>query len=484
MPIEEPVLNQQILVVEDMEDARTTLQQLLKLSLKIPVDVASNGVDALKMLIDTPYSLVITDLRMPKMSGMQMINEIEQRQLPVTVIVTTGHGSIIDAVQAMQQGAYDFLSKPVDPDHLVAMVKRALRERSLQDEVVALRQQLGDRYQFRDVLSKSPKMMSVFDLVSQVAQSNSTVLITGETGTGKEMIARAIHDASGARRSGPLVAVNCAAIPESLIESELFGHEKGSFTGAISQRKGRFEQASGGTLFLDEIGDLPPSMQVKLLRVLQERRIERVGGSEPITIDVRLVSATHRSLEKLVAEGTFREDLYYRLNVIKIELPPLRERPEDIALLANHFVQKYRRPGSIEPTIDPEAMAFLLDAPWPGNVRQLENAIERACVTCREMILRENLPPDIASAVPATPVATVKRSDGVADLSHPLAEQIAEVTRRLEEDFIRTALKKTHGNIGLCADLCGLSRRSITEKLHVYNIDKTQYKTVANDSDE
>lgn len=473
--------NQRILVVEDLDDARLMLQQLLKLSLNLEVDSAPNGAEGLKMLMETPYSVVITDLRMPKLSGMQMIVEINKQKLPVTVIVTTGHGNITDAVQAMQQGAYNFLTKPVDPEHMITLVKQALRERSLQDEVIALRRQLGERYQFRNVLSKSPRMMAVFDLVSQVAQANSTVLISGETGTGKEMIARAIHEASGERRSGPMVAVNCAAIPESLIESELFGHEKGSFTGAIAQRKGRFEQANGGTLFLDEIGDLPPVMQVKLLRVLQERRIERVGGAETITIDVRLVTATHRSLEKLVAQGTFREDLYYRLNVIKIELPPLRERPEDIVLLANHFIQKYCREAQTPPVIDPDAMAILLNAPWPGNVRQLENAIERACVTCRNgTILQENLPLDIVSTEPGKAISkTISMSNTPpTDLTRPLTEQITEITGRLEENFIRMALKKTHGNVGLCADLCGLSRRSITEKLHVYNIDKTKYVTV------
>ncbi len=473
-----PAPNQSILVVEDLDDARTSLQQLLALSLKIPVDAASNGAEGLQMLQDKSYSVVITDLRMPKLGGMQLIAEIEKRKISATVIVTTGHGSVKDAVQAMHAGAYDFLTKPVDPQHLIAMVQRALRERTLQDEVVALRQQLGERYQFRNVLSKSPRMLAVFDLIGQVAQSNSTVLITGETGTGKEMIARAVHEASGPLRRGPMVAVNCAAIPESLLVSELFGHEKGSFTGAIAQRKGRFEQAHGGTLFLDEVGDIPANMQVKLLRVLQERRIERVGGSEPIDIDVRLVTATHQSLEKLVADGQFREDLFYRLNVIKIELPPLRDRPEDIALLANHFAQKYRRANRPAPEIAPEAMEQLLAGSWPGNVRQLENAIERACVTCSDGVIRpENLPNDAVRRQPS-------HRDIPADLSRPLAEQAAELIATLEEKYIRAALKKAHGHVGHCAELCGLSRRSITEKLGTYQIDKSQYKMISADDDE
>ena len=253
---------------------------------------------------------------------------------------------------------------------------------------------------------------------------------------------------------------------------------QGSFTGAIAQRKGRFEQANGGTLFLDEIGDIPPSMQVKLLRVLQERRIERVGGAEPIDIDVRLVTATHRSLEKLVEEGKIREDLYYRLNVIKIELPPLRHRPEDIALLANHFAQKYRRANQQPPEISPEAMEQLLHAPWPGNVRQLENAIERACVTCRDNVVRmDNLPSEVVRK-PST------ASDAPVDLTRPMSDQLVALSTEFEERFLRAALKKTHGHVGQCAELCGLSRRSITEKLNQFQIDKSQYKALHMDEEE
>jgi DNA-binding NtrC family response regulator len=313
-------------------------------------------------------------------------------------------------------------------------------------------------------------MLSVFDLISQVAETNSTVLIVGETGTGKEMIARAIHDATAGRRDKPIIAVNCAALTETLLESELFGHEKGSFTGATVQRKGRFEQAHGGTLFLDEVGDVPMSMQVKLLRVLQERRIERVGGSAPIEIDVRLVTATNRPLEGLVADGKFREDLFYRLNVIKIELPPLRDRLEDVPLLASHFVQKYARSGAALPQISPEAMELLLACPWPGNVRQLENAIERACVTVRDGVIRPGvLPADVLGRPNGTPSLSV-------DVTRPLTEQVAEVTAVLEEKYLRAAMEKTRGHVGKCAELSGLSRRCITDKLAHYKIDRADFK--------
>jgi DNA-binding NtrC family response regulator len=461
---------QRVLIVEDNEDTRKALKRLLETSLKVDVDTVADGSQALQALGERPYSVVLTDLRMPRVSGMQLIQEVQKQRLPVTVIVTTGHGSIEEAVQAMQMGAYEFLTKPANPEHLVLLIGRALRERTLQDEVVTLRQQLADRHQFQGVLSKSPRMLEIFELISHVAQTTTTVLIEGETGTGKEQIARAIHQASSSHRTGPMVAINCAALPETLLESELFGHEKGSFTGASTQRTGRFEQANGGTLFLDEVGDIPASMQVKLLRVLQERRFERVGGTRSIEVDVRVIGATNRPLQRLVKEGTFREDLFYRLNVVKIDLPPLRERPEDIPLLATHFAQKYARPGQNVCQIAPEAMELLLGHHWPGNVRQLENAIERACVTARDNVIRpENLPVELTKP-------SKQRTAMNVDLSRPLPEQLAELTAAFEERYLRKALKKTRGHVGRCATISGLSRRSVTEKITQYKIDRSRFK--------
>ena len=276
----------------------------------------------------------------------------------------------------MQLGATDFLTKPVDVDHLKLVVARALRERALLVEVAALREQMKESYSFHEILSKSSSMQSVFELIGHVADTNTTVLIEGETGTGKELVARAIHQSS-TRRNGPLITINCAALPETLLESELFGHEKGAFTSAAGQRKGRFELADGGTIFLDEVGEIPLVMQAKLLRVLQERRFERVGGTTSVEVDVRVVAATNRALIQMVQEGKFREDLYYRLNVMKIDLPPLRERREDVPLLATHFAAKYARPGTPPLEFTPEAMEVLLRHRWPGNIRELENAIER-----------------------------------------------------------------------------------------------------------
>jgi DNA-binding NtrC family response regulator len=460
---------QRILVAEDLADARESLKQLLHLTLNLEVDTAVDGAAALEMLRTKHYSVLVTDLKMPKKSGLQLIESIQDEGLPVTTIVTTGHGNVPDAVKAMRMGAYDFLLKPADPQHLCLLVQRALADRALRDEVIALRSQLQTRHSFQNVLSKSPKMMDLFDLISNIADTSSTVLILGETGTGKEQIGRAIHQASAKLRPGEFVAVNCAALPESLLESELFGHEKGSFTGALAQRKGRFEQAHNGTLFLDEIGDVPLSMQVKLLRVLQERRIERVGGTASIDIDVRVIAATHQPLEKLVKDGKFREDLYYRLNVIRIEIPPLRERPEDIPVLAEHFTAKFARPGQTV-TITPEAMQLLLKCEWAGNVRQLENAIERACVTARDGVIKPgNLPGDVLKH------HETKHPFHV-DLGRPLSEQLAQIVAHFEERYLRKALRKTRGHVGKCAKISGLSRRSVTDKIANYKIDKTQFK--------
>ena len=384
-------LPQRVLVVEDHEDARSSLQELLQLSLKLEVDTAEDGAKALEMLRHRAYSLVITDLRMPKVSGMKLIEAIQAEKIPVTVIVTTGHGSIKDAVDAMRLGAFDFLTKPPDPQHLCLLVKRALQTRSLQDEVAALRAELQGRHSFQNVLSKSPRMHDVFELVGQISDTTSTVIINGETGTGKEQVARAIHQASASLRPGPFVPVNCGALNENLLESELFGHEKGSYTGADRKRIGRFELAHQGTLFLDEIGDVPLSMQIKLLRVLQERRFERVGGTEPIEVDVRVIAATHQDMEKLVKDGKFREDLYYKLKSLTFrfrlyENEPRTSRPRGA-------LPEVRTPGTTPPTIS-RSDGCPAQSAWPGNVRQLER--DRASLRDRDGVIDvKNLPPDV-----------------------------------------------------------------------------------------
>ena len=470
-PVPNSAATQRVLVVEDLEDTRVSLQELLQMTLNLHVDTAENGATALALLRDRPYSLVITDLRMPKVGGMELIATIQAEKIPVTVIVTTGHGSVKDAVEAMRMGAYDFLTKPADPQHLCLLVQGALRQRSLQDEVAALRQELGDRHKFQNVLSRSPAMHAVFELVTNIADRNATVLIRGETGTGKEQVARAIHQASASYQPGSFVAVNCGALNENLLESELFGHEKGAFTGADRKRIGRFELAHRGTLFLDEIGDVPMSMQIKLLRVLQERKFERVGGADPIEVNVRVVAATHQDMEKLVKERKFREDLYYRLNVIRIDLPPLRNRTEDIPVLVGHFCKKFGRASQGPPSVSREAMAVLTQCPWPGNVRQLENAIERACITCRDGVIRvKDLPLDVH------PRPAGRRRLLQVDLSRSLPDQTTELIAAFEKLYLRRALRKTRGHVGKCARLAGLSRRSISDKISQYAIDKNEFK--------
>ncbi len=463
-------MDRRILLADDSKATSEQLQTLLQAGGQFKVDTVADGEAAYQALQEHPYSILLTDLKMPRLDGMMLIERVQERKLPVTIVVMTGYGSIDQAVQAMRAGAYDYLTKPVDSEHLRLVIERILRERTLQDEVLQLRQRLQEQYSFRGVLSVNPKMHAVFELIRSVAQTTTTVLIEGETGTGKEQVARAIHDASSTLRSGPFVAINCAALPETLLESELFGHEKGSFTGAIGQRVGRFEQANGGTLFLDEVGDIPTTMQAKLLRVLQERRFERVGGTASLEVDVRVIAATNRGLPEMVEKGRFREDLYYRLHVIKIDLPPLRERPEDIPLLATHFAGKHARLGERPPTFTPQAMEKLLNHAWPGNIRELENAIERACVTLREACIRiEDLPLE---------VLRVRSGDAGprVDLSKPLPQLLREIVLDLERRYLIKAMRKSRGNVGRCAKISGLSRRSISAKLTEYNIRKESFK--------
>ncbi len=463
-------MQRRLLIAEDSAQTRAQLAQLLADDPGFEVHTVADGLAARNLLERNSFSLLLTDLHMPRLDGMHLIEWVRRQKLPTTVIVLTGHGSIDQAVRAMRLGATDFLTKPVDPDHLKLVLERALRERGLVDELMHLREQLNSRHTFRNMVSKSPRMHAVFELINHIAAAPTTVLITGETGTGKEQVARAIHQATSAHRPGEMVPVNCAAVPEGLLESELFGHEKGAFTSAVSQRRGRFEQAHGGTLFLDEVGDIPAQMQVKLLRVLQERRFERVGGTTSIEVDVRVIAATNRSLRRLVKAGTFREDLYYRLNVVRIDLPPLRERPEDVPLLATHFAAVYALPGRPPRPISPEAMERLLAHDWPGNIRELENAMERASVTSRGPVIEpDDLPPEVLGAQPRRWVPRV-------DINRPLTELVQEATVALERAYLVRVLKKTHGHVGRCARITGLSRRSISAKLTEYRIDKNEFK--------
>ena len=455
-----------LLVVGDSSTCHR-LQQILQ-DEAFQADFRTDAGQALEALKTFPYRVLVTDLDLVQ-SDIDLLREIRQRRLPVKIIVTVCEGNVDQAVEAIRSGAKECLHKPVEEQCLRRAVERAFRTPTLHDELAELRSQLFARYSFDSILTKNPRMHAMLELIQHVAQTNSTVLIEGETGTGKEQLARAVHMAAR-HRGGPFIAINCAALPETLLESELFGHEKGSFTTALGQRKGRFELADGGTIFLDEIGDVPAAMQAKLLRVLQERCFERVGGTETLHVDVRVIAASNRSLQQLVREGTVREDLFYRLNVVKLDVPPLRERPEDIPLLATHFIVKYTRSDAPIKTLSPAAMDVLLRHAWPGNVRELENAIERACVTSRgNTIDVDNLPPELIVQPRAQAPFTI-------DLGRTLEEHLTDAIARIEQDYLRKALEKTQGHIGQCSQICGLSRRSVTVKMAAYDLDKREFK--------
>ena len=379
-----------ILVVDDEESMREVIGIMLRRE-GYRVDLAADGAQADQQLLNQDYDLIISDIKMPRMGGMDLLAKVKERTPETVMIMVTAFSSTDEAVEAMKQGAYDYITKPFRNEEIRLVVQNALERKILRQENRELKRELGQRNSFAGLIGKSKPMQRVYELIEKVAASNVNVLISGESGTGKELVARAIHY-QGKRSGRPFVPVNCGAIPENLLESELFGHEKGSFTGAIQQKRGLFEVADGGTLFLDEIGELPPAMQVKLLRVLQEREIRRVGGTRDLPVDVRLVAATNKNLAKEVAAGRFREDLFYRLNVIPLELPPLRDRRQDIPLLVEHFYGRQTGRGKV--TITEGAMRRLLDYTWPGNIRELENVVERCIVLGHGKELGEECLPD------------------------------------------------------------------------------------------
>ena len=464
-------MKRRILVVDDLPLFRDHLKVILE-SEGYEVETLGDGRSALELLREQVFHLAITDLRMPDMNGLELLEAIRFEKLPLGVIVLTGHGDTRIALDAMKAGADDFVSKPYDPDHLRFVVQRILERRRLIDELEQLRKQMRRGYSFHNMVSKSPKMRKVFDLIEQVGPLGSTVLIHGETGTGKELVAQAIH-AADSRRKGPFIALNCAILHDGLLESELFGHERGAFTGADRRNKGRFELADGGTLFLDEIGDVSPTMQAKLLRVLQTGTFERVGGTETIKVDVRIITATNKRLEEEVNSSRFRSDLFYRLAVIRIDLPPLRDRAEDVPLLVMHFLEKYKRMSTPPVTeIDSEAMQALLQHSWPGHVRELENAIKAAVAMAEGTVIhRDALPATVAPRASNTAVA-----DPFIDIERPLLVLTEALVSRVERDYFTRLLAQYKGNVARCAKHSSLSRRSVTQKLHKYELDRMRFK--------
>ncbi|MDX1661406.1 MAG: sigma-54 dependent transcriptional regulator [Gemmatimonadota bacterium] len=463
-----------ILIVEDNPTMREGLEAMLD-RVGHDVTVAPDGSHALSVCREDPVDLVITDFKMEGMTGLELLDALRKQPFPgdPEVMLITAYGTIDIAVDAMKLGAVDFITKPFDSDEFKVKVERALKTREIKKERDAFRaetQYLREEveHHFGEIVGSSEAMRAIFSSIRKVAETSSSVYVYGESGTGKELVARAIHRES-ARSDGPFIKVNCSALAEGLLESELFGHEKGAFTGAIKERKGRFELAHNGTLFLDEIADIPPSTQVKLLRVLQEKEIERVGGEETITVDVRIISATNRDLTPLVQSGEFREDLFYRLHIIPIEIPPLRERKEDIPLLVHHFVAAIAaETGKPIEDVDEEAMDLLLRYDWPGNVRELENVLERAIVLCDKRTLGpENFPLDqplgsssnAEAAVTAPPIGSV-----------PLDEAM----ERLEKSMIEKALDRAEGVKTRAAELLGIKTSALYYKLNKYGLDGSE----------
>ena len=451
-----------VMIIDDEPLMRITIQDALVAD-GYKVATAETGEKGLALHQENPTDILITDLKLPDMDGIQVLKEIKTISSETQVIMITAYGSIDSAVTAMKEGASDYLTKPFAMDELRLIIKRILRMRQLELENISLRKRVEERYGLEGLVGKSLPMLKVYDLIETVAQTDTTVLIYGESGTGKEVVANAIHLQS-LRKGRPFVKVNCAALPETLLESELFGHERGAFTGALKQRKGRFEMAEGGTLFLDEIGDISPGVQVKLLRVLQEKQFERVGGNETLSVDVRLICATQRDLKEEIRKGNFREDLYFRLNVVPIVLPPLRERREDILLLTDHFIEKFSKKMGKEITgISGDAKTLLLKFHFPGNIRELENMLERAIALLKGKVIQaEDLPEEVCGG--ETPVHNICEKIRA---SKPLSN----ATRLFEKEYIQSVLEKTKGKKGQAAEILGISRKTLWEKIKELEIE-------------
>jgi len=450
-----------VLIVDDEQSQRLILSGYLKQK-GYNIFEASSGSEALKITDNNLIDIVLSDFKMPEMNGIELLEKLKQKNPEIAVVIITAFGTIEDAVRAMKQGAFDYLTKPVDLDELEFIIKRISERQQLISENKILKEQLQDKNKISGIVAYSEKMESVLNTALRVAESKATVLLCGESGTGKEVLAKAIHFSSS-RKDKPFVAVNCAALNENLLESELFGHEKGAFTGADKQRRGRFEIADGGTLFLDEIGDLPLSTQVKLLRVLQEEQFERVGGSQTISVDVRVITATNKNIKEMITEKKFREDLFYRINVVKISIPPLRERKEDIIHLINHFIAKYlpeTKKDKIE--FSKEAMDVLMKYNYPGNIRELENIVHHSIVLSRGNIISSS---DLPTQVKGT-------SSGDVEFSVNENSTLPEQVENLEKMLTINALKKTNNNQLQASKILGISERNLRYRLEKWGMKK------------
>lgn len=460
-----------VLIVDDEKHTREGLQSALADS--YDVSVAASADEAANLMAEQEFDVVVTDLRMPGKSGLRVIDMALAQAYKPAVIMMTAYGNIESAVEAMKRGAVDFLTKPVNIERLELLIQRALKSKTLEVEVKRLHERLDEKFSFEHIVGHSAPLKEVLDRVRLVAPSKATILVEGESGTGKELIAQAIHQASPRARA-PFIAVHCAALSENLLESEIFGHERGAFTGAVERRVGRFEMADGGTLFLDEIGEISASTQVKLLRFLETKSIERVGGAKPIELDVRLVAATNRNLERMVREGKFREDLFFRLNVVRLLMPPLRDRTEDIPVLLAHFIRHFASENGVKPlTVEPGAMRALQSYAWPGNIRELRNFAENSVVLHRGDSLTEyDLDPKFRGITPGLGAASAPAGSAGAPLqglaAGPVGALAGDATLSVEENekrLLREALHKARGNRTKAAQLMGISRRTLHRKL-------------------
>jgi DNA-binding NtrC family response regulator len=442
-----------ILIVDDEAIVRDFISEVLIRMGHAPL-AADSGEKAVKHLERTEFDVIITDFKMPGLSGIDVLKKALELWPDCRVIIITAFGTIEHAVNAMKMGAHDYITKPISPDHLEMVVCKALEYKKLRIENRMLRDEISDKFSFENIIGKAPNMQAVFELIRRASPTDSTILINGESGTGKELVAKAIHYNSP-RANSPFIKMNCAALPEGLIESELFGHEKGAFTGAIRATKGRFELADGGSLLLDEISEIPPALQAKLLRVLQEKEFERIGSGQTIKVDVRVIATSNRDLRDEVSGGKFRDDLFYRLNVIPIDMPPLRQKLEDIPLLCNYFLNKFcRKSGVPVKTLSEKVMQIFLSYSWPGNVRELENLLERAVVISKNQELKPvDFPPEITSGLAAVPSGTMDVGMSVDE-----AEKI----------LILKTLKAHAGNKSRAAEILGISTRTLRNKLHEY----------------
>ncbi|MFQ6082246.1 MAG: sigma-54-dependent transcriptional regulator [Candidatus Aminicenantia bacterium] len=451
-----------ILVVDDEKSILDLLQMVFKKQGYI-IKTAMSSQRALEIIDDQEIDLIISDIKMPGMNGLELLKYVKQIDTTLPVIMITAYGSTRDAVEALKAGALDYIVKPFDIEELKIVVRNALKKRELEQENIRLRKELSERYSFQNIVGKSKKMLEIYNLIERIAPTDSTVLISGESGTGKELVAKAIHYQS-LKKDNKFVSINCGALPESLLESELFGHVKGAFTGAYSDKKGLFEVAHKGTLLLDEIGEMSPMTQVKLLRALQERKIRRVGGTEEIEVDVRIIASTNQNLREKIKQGQFREDLFYRLNVISIEIPPLRERKGDIPLLVNHFLQKYSEQlKRTKKKVSSEVMKVFEAYPWPGNIRELENVIERAMTLEEgEVIFLKSIPQELLSQPPE-------------EISISMPEDGFNLNLYLEEmsrQYIEQALAKSNRNMKRAAEILGISYRSLRHYINKYQMKK------------